>query len=284
MDYYSHIQKAIDFIELNLKEDIDILSVVEMTHFSVTHFYRIFQAMVGDSIKNYIQKRRLSNIATELVITDKRLIDVAFEYGYNSQEVFTRAFTKAFNITPGRYHAQKSKIVLYEKINVYERMLASLETSFYLEPKIILDKAYKLIGMKEMLKPGSDEIKNLWNTFTSRKSEVKNVIAPNIELGICEYMPNITDESEFSYFAGVEVTDFCHVPKSMLNKTITNFKYAVFTHKGPLTMLKDTYNFIYGVWLPQSGYELAEADTIELYDNRLTTTEVEFDIHIPLQY
>lgn len=284
MNYYSQIQKAIDFIELNLKEDIDILSVVEKTHFSVTHFYRIFQAMVGDSIKNYIQKRRLSNIATELVITDKRLIDVAFEYGYNSQEVFTRAFTKAFNITPGRYHAQKSKIVLYERINVYEKMLANLETSFYIEPKIILDKAYKLIGMKEMLKPGSDEIKNLWNTFTSRKSEVKNVIAPNIELGICEYMPNITDESEFSYFAGIEVTDFCDVPKLMLGKTITNSKYAVFTHKGPLTMLKDTYNFIYGVWLPQSGYELAEADTIELYDNRLTTAEAEFDIHIPLQY
>lgn len=80
MDYYTNIQRAIDFIELNLKEDIDVLLVIQMSHFSITHFYRIFQAMVGDSVKSYIQKRRLSNIATELVNSNKRLIDVAFEY------------------------------------------------------------------------------------------------------------------------------------------------------------------------------------------------------------
>ena len=119
MDYYSNIQRTIDFIASNLKEDIDIFSVVEMSHFSVTHFYRIFQAMVGDSVKNYIQKRRLSNIATDLVTSNKRLIDVAFEYGYNSQEVFTRGFTKAFSITPGRYRTQKSKVVLYKNCSSF---------------------------------------------------------------------------------------------------------------------------------------------------------------------
>lgn len=284
MDYYTNIQRAIDFIELNLKEDIDILSVVEKTHFSVTHFYRIFQSMVGDSVKNYIQKRRLSNIATELVNSNKRLIDVAFEYGYNSQEVFTRAFTKAFSITPGKYRTQKSRVVLYKKINIHERMLSNSCTSIYIEPQIILDKEFKLIGMKETVKPGSEGIKNLWDSFTSKKSIIKNSITQDTVLGICEYMPNITDESEFSYFAGIEVMDFSDIPKEMLIKTIPNSKYAVFTHKGSLSKLKDTYTFIYGIWLPQSGYELAELDTIELYDSRANTADPEFDIHIPLKY
>lgn len=284
MDYYTNIQKAIDFIESNLKEDIDILSVVEITHFSVTHFYRIFQSMVGDSVKNYIQKRRLSNIATELVNSNKRLIDVAFEHGYNSQEVFTRAFTKAFGITPGKYRAQKNKVVLYKKINVYERMLANSCKGIYIEPQIILDKEFKIIGMKETVNPGSKSIKNLWNSFSSKKAEVKNIIAQDTVLGICEYMPNITDESEFSYFAGVEVENFFDIPKGMFVKIIPNSKYAVFTHKGSLSKLKDTYNFIYGVWLPQSGYKLAELDTIELYDNRSNAADPEFDIHIPLKY
>lgn len=284
MDYYTNIQRAIDFIELNLKEDIDVLLVIQMSHFSITHFYRIFQAMVGDSVKSYIQKRRLSNIATELVNSNKRLIDVAFEYGYNSQEVFTRAFTKAFNITPGKYRTQKSKVVLYKKINVYERMLANPGRTIYIEPQIILDKEFKLIGMKETVKPGSERIKNLWDSFTSKKSEIKNILTQDTVLGICEYMPNITDESEFSYFAGIEVKDFSDIPKGMLIKIIPNSKYAVFTHKGSLSKLKDTYNFIYGVWLPQSGYELAELDTIELYDSRSNAADSEFDIHIPLKY
>ncbi|MDT8718688.1 AraC family transcriptional regulator [Clostridium sp. 19966] len=283
MNYYANIQRAIDYIELNLKEDIDVLLVIEMSHFSITHFYRIFQAMVGDSVKSYIQKRRLSNIATELVNSNKRLIDVAFEYGYNSQEVFTRAFTKAFSITPGKYRTQKSKVFLYKKINVYERMLANSVKSIYIDPQIILDKEFKLIGMKETVKPGSEGIKNLWHNFTSKKSEVKNILAQDTVIGICEYMPNITDESKFSYFAGVEVTDFFDIPKEMLIKIIPNSKYAVFTHKGSLSKLKDTYNFIYGIWLPQSGYELAELDTIELYDSRSNTADPEFDIHIPLK-
>ncbi|BCN31914.1 AraC family transcriptional regulator [Anaeromicropila herbilytica] len=284
MNYYDNIQRAIDYIELNLKEDIDVLLVIQMSHFSITHFYRIFQAMVGDSVKSYIQKRRLSNIATELVNSNKRLIDVAFEYGYNSQEVFTRAFNKAFNITPGKYRTQKSKVVLYKKINVYERMLANQGRIIYIEPQIILDKEFKLIGMKETVKPGSERIKNLWDSFTSKKSEIKNILTQDTVLGICEYMPNITDESEFSYFAGVEVKDFSDIPKGMLIKIIPNSKYAVFTHKGSLSKLKDTYNFIYGVWLPQSGYELAELDTIELYDSRSNAADSEFDIHIPLKY
>lgn len=280
MSYYSDIQKIIDFIESNLKEDIDILSVVEMSHFSVTHFYRLFQAMVGDSIKNYIQKRRLSNIAIELVTTNTRLIDIAFAYGYNSQEVFTRAFTKAFNITPGRYRAQKSKVILYEKVDIFERLRSNSNSLFFIEPRIILDKEFKLVGMKEIVKPGSEVITKLWNTFNSKKHEIKNIATHEKILGICEYMPNITDESDFSYFAGIEVTDYYNLPEDMLSKTIPNSKYAVFNHKDSLTKLKQTYSYIYGVWLPQCGYELAESDTIELYD----TGSAEFDIHIPLKY
>lgn len=234
MNYYSRIQKAIDFIELNLKEDIDVFSVAKEASFSVTHFYRIFHAMIGDSVKNYNQKRRLSNIATELVTYDKRLIDIAFEYGYNSQEVFTRAFSKAFGITPGKFRVQKNKMVLYKKANIYKRMLVSSEQDIFIEPEIILDKEFKVIGMKKIVKPGSKAITNLWSNFILRKSEVKSIITQDSVFGICEYIPNITDESEFSYFAGIEVENFYDIPKEMVSKTIPISKYAVFTHRGSL--------------------------------------------------
>jgi len=124
-------------------------------------------------------------------------------------------------------------------------------------------------------------IKNIWNNFNKRKSEINGVTKPELVYGVCEYMPNIEDDSEFTYFAGVEVKQFLHVYQGLINKMIPLSKYAVFAHKGPLSQLKDTYNYIYGTWLASSSYELAEIDTLEVYN--LNSNEPIFDIYIPLK-
>ncbi len=91
MNYCESVQKSIDYFEQHLKEDIDLNTIVQRSCFSTTHFYRVFQALVGESLKDYVRKRRLSEAAIELWASEKRLIDIAFEYSFNSQEVFTRA-------------------------------------------------------------------------------------------------------------------------------------------------------------------------------------------------
>lgn len=279
MNYCENIQKSIDYIEENIKEDINLNTVVQQSGYSTTHFYRIFQALMGESVKEYIIKRKLSNAATELALTKKRLIEIAFDYGFNSQEVFTRAFTKLFHITPGKYRKMKKSIVLYEKINAYQKLMENI--GGMLTPKIVLEKEFRIIGIKKTVKPGNPLIKNLWDEFDSRKSEIGNVITYENILGICEYMPNITDESEFEYMAGIEVADYGIIPEGMISKTIPHSKYAVFTHEGKISDLKTTYNNIYGKWLPLSGAELAEMDTIELYSIK-NNQDHTLDIYIPL--
>ncbi len=280
MNYCENIQKSIDYIEENIKEDININTVVKQSGYSTTHFYRIFQAFTGETIKEYIVKRKVSNAAIEIAVTKKRLIEIAIDYGFNSQEVFTRAFTKSFHITPGKYRKMKRSIVLYEKINAYQKLKDNI--GGLLIPKIVLEKEFKIVGIKKTVKPGNALIRNLWDEFILRKSEIGNVIKKDDILGICEYMPNITDESEFEYIAGIEVADYNNIPDGMLSKTIPHSKYAVFTHKGKMNELKTTYNNIYGRWLPLSGNELAEMDTIELYslNNNQDST---LDIYIPIK-
>jgi AraC family transcriptional regulator len=281
MNYCESVQKSIDFFEKHLKDDIDINTIAQQSCFSTTHFYRIFQALVGESLKDYIRKRRLSDAAIELCFSEMRLIDIAFEYRFNSQEVFTRAFFKLFGITPGRYRALKKKITLFEKVNAYQKMIVNLNQGNQVEPQIILDKKFWVIGLTQIVKPGDESIRRLWDDFDVRKSEINNAVIPNNLLGLCEYMPDITDESEFGYITCVEVDDFSYIPKGMITKVIPPSKYAVFTHKGSIEELKNTYNYIYGAWLPYSGYQLAELDTIELYnfDNQNSI----LDIYIPIK-
>lgn len=283
MNYCECVQKSIDLFEQHLKDDIDINTIVHQSCFSTTHFYRIFQALVGESLKDYIRKRRLSEAAIELCVSERRIIDIAFDYGFNSQEVFTRAFSKLFGITPGRYRVLKEKTVLYEKVNAYQKMILNLNLGNSIEPKIILDKEFRVIGLMQMVKPGDESMRNLWSDFNLKKSEIVNAVTPNYLLGLCECMPDITDESEFVYITCIEVDKFISIPKGMITKVIPPSKYAVFTHRGSMEELRSTYNYIYGAWLPYSGYELAELDTIELYDSRAYNFEYEFDIYIPIK-
>ncbi len=283
MNYCENIQKSIDYIEKNIKDDVDIYTAIQQSGYSTTHFYRIFQAFMGETIKEYIIKRKLSDAAIELMVTKKRLIEIAIDYGFNSQEVFTRAFTKLFNITPGRYRKSKNSITLYDRVNTYHRVLANIGDS--IEPIIVLEKEFKLIGIKKTVKPGDALIGSLWNEFNLRKFEIRNIATDDTMLGICEYTPNITDESEFEYFAGIEVAEFAEfntIPRGMITKTISRSKYAVFTHKGNMNELRTTYNNIYGTWLPLSGNELAEMDTIEIYSVK-NNQDCKLDIYIPLK-
>lgn len=279
MNYCDNIQRSIDYIEDNLKEDIDINMAVMQSGYSTTHFYRIFQAFMGESIKEYVLKRKLSEAAVELVTTNRRLIEIAIDYGFNSQEVFTRAFTKVFHITPGKYRKSNCRIVLYEKVNAYRKVLDNIGRM--IKPAIVLEKEFHVVGLKKTVKPGDALIRSLWQEFSHRKSEINGIMNRESVLGICEYMPDITDESEFEYITGAEVTDYDYIPDGMISKTIPLSKYAVFTHRGNVEDMKTTYNMIYGMWLPVSGYELAEKDTIEIYsanggDNWL-------NIYIPLK-
>lgn len=279
MNYCENIQKSIDYIEDNLKEDIDINMAIMQSGYSTTHFYRIFQAFMGESIKEYVIKRKLSEAAVELVTTKRRLIEIAIDYGFNSQEVFTRAFTKVFHITPGRYRKNSNRIILYEKVNAYQKVLDNIGQT--IKPAIVLEREFHIIGLKKTVKPGDALIRNLWYEFSQRKSEIENIITNEKVLGICEYMPDITDESEFEYITGVEVTDYNYIPDGMITKTIPLSKYAVFTHRGTVEEMKRTYNMIYGIWLPLSGYELAEMDTIEIYSTNNQNGWL--DIYIPLK-
>lgn len=280
MYYCENIQKSIDFIERHLKEEFDLNTAVKQSGYSVTHFYRIFQAFAGMSPKDYIRNRRLSEAAIELWSTNKRLIDLALEYGFNSQEAFTRAFDRLYHISPGRCRRTKNKIVLFEKVNVYHKTAVLKEN--YIEPRIILDREFHIAGLKKSVRPGDKLIKHMWEEFGFRKQELKQSAINGCLLGICEYKPEITDEDEFDYIACIEVKELNSIPDGMISKSIPGSKYAVFTHKGGLSGLKSAYNAIYASWLPGSGYELAELDTIEAYYPEAGSND-RLDIYIPIK-
>ena len=116
MDYISPINHAIEYIESNLTEPLDIESVAGAAGYSRFHFDRLFLATVGETPAGYVRKRRLSETARELVVSKKRILDIALDYQFQSQSAFTRAFRKLFGLSPGAYRRRGRLVRLCHRI------------------------------------------------------------------------------------------------------------------------------------------------------------------------
>jgi len=104
MNYYERIQRSIEFIEDNLADDLDVHAAAAEACMSISCFYRMFLAITGCSVKEYIRLRRLSCAAQDLKRDhSQKIIDLAVKYGFSGSDSFSRAFRKVFGILPSEF-------------------------------------------------------------------------------------------------------------------------------------------------------------------------------------
>lgn len=97
------ISAVIQFIETHLTEKLDLNRVATAVHYSKYHLHRVFASMVGLTIHDYVQRRRLTEAAWLLVFSAKPIIDIAAVGGYESQQAFTNIFTAMYKQSPNKY-------------------------------------------------------------------------------------------------------------------------------------------------------------------------------------
>lgn len=100
MNWIQGIQRAIDYVEANITEELNFEEVAKQAYSSPFHFQRVFGILCGVSLGDYIRMRRLSLAGEELSRGNAKIIEVALKYGYDTPESFTRAFTRFHGITP----------------------------------------------------------------------------------------------------------------------------------------------------------------------------------------
>lgn len=107
MNYYERIQRSIDYIERNIEEEIILEDVAAEASMSLSNFYRIFFAVAGYNVKEYIRLRRISLAAADLKDGGMKIAEIAARYLYTSSDSFTRAFKKATGYLPSEYRTLK---------------------------------------------------------------------------------------------------------------------------------------------------------------------------------
>lgn len=110
MDHYEVIERALVHIEDNLDQPLSVESVADSFNMSKYYFHRLFSAVTGSSLNNYILSRRLNASVALIQSGGCSLTDIAYQLNFGAQSSFTRAFKRQFGIAPSALKAQEADI------------------------------------------------------------------------------------------------------------------------------------------------------------------------------
>lgn len=270
MDQITAIQRAIDYTEAHLTDEIDYEAAAREAASSVFHFQRLFSMLCGYTLGDYIRMRRLSLAADELQRTGGKIIDIALKYGYDTPESFSRAFTRFHGITPTQAR-RGGNIKSFSRLSV--KLI--LDGGNLMDYRIEKRDAFKLICRKKQVnKPQGDtaaaDISAFWGEFSTdgtMEKLCKYASFDNLRgiLGVC--FSGEMANSGFPYGIGAEYNGAPLTDGGFDIVEIPAHTYAVFQCKGKMPdAFKETYKKICTEFFPQSStYEYGNGIELEVY-------------------
>ena len=94
------INSVINLLEMHLRQPVNIINLIDKTGYSRWYVQRKFCALAGISMKSYIRSRKMTEAAKMILSTDRKIIDIALEYGYLEQQAFCRTFKNHYGVSP----------------------------------------------------------------------------------------------------------------------------------------------------------------------------------------
>jgi AraC-like DNA-binding protein len=270
------IQEAINWIDGNLEDNITLKKISNYIGYSEFHTSRKFKEYTGSTLRNYITLRRLSLAAKELRDKNVRIIDIAFKYGFNSQEAFTKSFFNAFKINPGEYVKTKRAIPLVFKKDVLYPENLNIKGEIVMvkdqEIKITLEevKEHKFIYLE---RKGVDNYIDFW---TEEEKDGKDC---NLLHGILASIPGVFEEgygafTKQGYIFGKDADINYQIdPKyNFKERIIPTKKYLRFEHPGFLDAeFGEVLNQVRRISLKEFDFELKgykiDASFVQAYEH-----------------
>lgn len=268
-----HIQRALDYIEQNLKNEMDNATLAGIAGYSEYHFLRVFKKLVMLTPADYIRKRRISEIVRRMTEESGPISQIAFAYGFNSKENFVRAFKSEHHILPTDFKANQNSLKLYPPITFEKENMD-------LEARLMMLEPFRLI----VYKSDEDFPPNFWNKYNTQKYSKRLSGGKSVEdFGVSDWN---AAKNKLNYYIGIREED----AKGDINNTVTleipGGLYAVFdtppaTHFEFVNTIHRTWDYIGRVWLPENGYRRRSGYELESY--REESRNFSERIYIPVE-
>ena len=266
MEWLQSLNRAIDYMENHLTDNITCEDVAEHIYISSFHFQRTFNLLTGLTIGEYLRNRRLSLAGQDLLKGENKVIDVALKYCYETPESFSKAFSRFHGITPSQARKEGSVLKSFNRLVIKIK----LEGGSTMDYGIVKKDSFKVVAKTRLFsnETSQSEIPKFWSEYYNTGLD-KKVCGM---MGICLQSKNTT--RTWSYGIGCEEKFVREIPKDFEILEIPSYTWAIFTCVGPMPNgIQNMWERVYSEWLPQADYELISDYDIEYYTEGDNTKE-----------
>ncbi len=284
MDLVSSLQHALSYIEEHIRDDdLGMQSIAASSRASPGELQKIFSVVTGMSVAEYIRCRRLYLAALD-INSGTRVIDSALDYGYESPDSFTKAFSRFHGCNPREIKDDASKIKVFLPFSIS----ISVDGGSSLNPEISPMPSFTLVGVSYEYTYANAKkmIPGFWQDFYSQKrsSRTYDFIRANGigSYGICN---DCRDESGTYVIAGQYRGG--KIPEGFSLVEVPQLTWAKFRCTGPVpSAIQSMNSTIYRNWLATNGtYDLDGTLDIEWYSPEGAMSDLDYrsEIWLPVR-
>ncbi|MEU5401551.1 AraC family transcriptional regulator [Streptomyces sp. NPDC005963] len=280
------LNDALSHIEDHLGDRIDMAELARIAMTSEYHLRRMFSALAGIGLSEYVRRRRLTLAGAEVIAGRRTLLDISQSYGYASSEAFARAFRAMQGIGPSE--ARRTGAVLAAQPRMSFRL--TIEGSAAMRYRIVHKDAFAVVGKKARVPLVHEGMNADLMTFIRGidPSTLQRIAAlsdqePRGIAGVSDGLDVHRGEgTEFDYYHAVMTS--AEPPADLDQLSVSAGNWAVFESSGPFpTTLQYLWRDIFTQWFPSQPYRSRPGPEIVLTRLLNEGTEADAELWIPVE-
>lgn len=283
IEYISRINRALDYINGNLENELDLTKIAEVANFSKFHFHRIFAAFIGETLNGYIRRKRVELAAS--ILSENRhssIADVAYKCGFSSPAVFSRSFKEHFNMSATEF-ADGGYIELRKirKENSNHSKRHNFPDDYFCNVVDYHDNERRIEMEKVEIKDLPD-LTVAYIRHTGNYSKIGDAFEklgkwaiprdlltfPETKfLAVYHDSPDVTEEEKLRSDACVIIPPDMEVSGEVGKTVVKGGKYAMCRFEIQMDGFTNAWEEVIRGWLPDSGFVCDDKPMFELYLN-----------------
>ncbi|MFJ1599115.1 GyrI-like domain-containing protein [Streptomyces sp. NPDC088261] len=280
------LNRAMGQIEDDLGGAVDVAALARTAATSEYHLRRMFSALAGMPLSEYVRRRRLTVAGAEVLGGRDSLLEIAVRYGYGSGEAFARAFRAVHGVGPGE--ARRTGAALVSQPRLTFRL--TVEGSSSMRYRVVDRPDFTVVGLKARVPlvhvgPNQAIIDFVRGIDPGVKESLEKLSdqEPQGTVAVCDDLdPSRAEGTELDYYHGVITS--AAAPEGTTTLAVPAGTWAVFTASGPVPeAIQHLWRDVYAEWFPSNPYRTRPGP--EILRTRLSAdgTEADAELWLPVE-
>jgi len=276
-DYRAAIDVVTSYIHSHIGGQLELEKLAGLAGFSPFHFHRIFAALMGETIAEYVRRVRLAAAVQQLLHSPEPVTEIALAVGYETPAAFTKAFRQRFGVAPTALRTMErtaafTLLLEQPKANAANGRKLTPEIRTLPDQRVLYARGKGLIDYKFF--KAAEEAFAVLICYLHEHALMDKFTAC---VGITPDDYSVVPHAECRFDAGVVLKEGVRVEPTgkVAIQVLPAGRWAVFQHKGAYDTLWQSWNVAYRDWLPRSGERPRDVPPVEIYLNNVQVTRPE---------